>query len=89
MHLTVPQGTRNTASCSSNDGIIGHGDWDVIRNKIYDILESYSGTKDDMTSISLFRPGSSPWDADNPIIGYVSVDYESEEGKWAPVIEEM
>jgi hypothetical protein len=68
-----------TASCSSNDGIIGHGDWDAIRNKIYDILESYPGTKDDMTSISLLRPVSSPCDADNPIIVYVSVDYESKE----------
>jgi hypothetical protein len=78
-----------TASCSSNDGIIGHGDWDAIRNKIYDILESYPGTKDDMTSISLLRPVSSPCDADNPIIVYVSVDYESEEEKWVPVVKEM
>jgi hypothetical protein len=42
-----------------------------------------------MAYISLFRFGSSPCGADNPIIVYVSVDYESEEGKWAPVVEEM
>jgi hypothetical protein len=41
--------------------------WGVIRDKILDILESHPGTEGHVTTIDLFRLGSSPCDAENPI----------------------
>lgn len=64
-------------------------DWPSIKAKVFQILERYSGTKGHMTAISLFRLGFSLCDAENPNTVYISVDYESEESTWPPVVSEI
>ncbi|KAK4152571.1 hypothetical protein C8A00DRAFT_44382 [Chaetomidium leptoderma] len=64
-------------------------DWAFIKDKVFQILESHSGTKGLMTAINLFRLGFSPCDDENANTVYISVDYESDEAKWPPVVAEI
>ncbi|KAK0707774.1 hypothetical protein B0H67DRAFT_495703, partial [Lasiosphaeris hirsuta] len=61
-------------------------DWQHITEKVLDILDIYPSTKSRVTSIALFKLGFSTNYNTNPLTVYISVDYESEENKWPPVI---
>jgi len=64
-------------------------DWPVIKERVFQILQSHSATKGHTTSIGLFRLGFSPCDSENPDTVYVSVGYESQEADWPPVVDEL
>ncbi|KAK1761920.1 hypothetical protein QBC33DRAFT_614651 [Phialemonium atrogriseum] len=64
-------------------------DWPTIQASIYEILESFAATKSHMTTISLLRLGYSPIRHQNPETVYVSVDYESREVTWPPVVQRI
>ncbi|KAK4239788.1 hypothetical protein C8A03DRAFT_13838 [Achaetomium macrosporum] len=64
-------------------------DWERIKDKVPEILNSHPATRGTTTSISLFKFGFSRDGARNPLTVYISVDYESEEAGWASVISEI
>ncbi|KAK3364312.1 hypothetical protein B0T25DRAFT_493098 [Lasiosphaeria hispida] len=64
-------------------------DWPRIAEKILDILDLYPSTKSRATSLALVKLGFSKIPSENPSTVYVSVDYESEESKWPPVVGEI
>ncbi|KAK3350196.1 hypothetical protein B0T25DRAFT_550012 [Lasiosphaeria hispida] len=64
-------------------------DWPYIAEKCLDILDSYPSTKSRVTCLALFKLGFSQNFDENPSTVYISVDYESEESKWVPVIGEI
>jgi hypothetical protein len=53
-------------------------DWPHIADKVAEILERHPATESKVTSISLFRLGSSEDLGNNPLTVYISVSYESE-----------
>jgi hypothetical protein len=61
-------------------------DWPNIADKVAEILERHPATESKVTSISLFRLGSSEDLGNNPLTVYISVSYESDETKWPPVV---
>jgi hypothetical protein len=64
-------------------------DWPSIRGRVTEILDSHSATKGCMNMMTLVRLGFSPQHSDNPDTVYISMDYESDESKWPPVVEEI
>ena len=64
-------------------------DWPLIAEKALDILDAYPATKSRVTSIALFKLGFSRDFDKNPLTVYISVDYESEEGKWPAIVGEI
>ncbi|KAK3339843.1 hypothetical protein B0T25DRAFT_618478 [Lasiosphaeria hispida] len=64
-------------------------DWQHITEGALDILDSYPATKSRVTSIALFKLGFSTTYEDNPSTVYISVNYESEENHWPPVVGEI
>ncbi|KAK3364331.1 hypothetical protein B0T25DRAFT_61230 [Lasiosphaeria hispida] len=64
-------------------------DWQHITEKVLDILDTYPSTKSRVTSIALLKLGFSKDFDKNPLTVYISVDYESEESKWPPVVGEI
>lgn len=62
-------------------------DWSGIKDHVFSVLQLFSSTKNQMTSISLFRFGPSEIRSRNPITVYVSVSYDAAENTWQPVIE--
>lgn len=59
-----------------------------IKSRVIEILDSHSATKG-MGEITLCKLGFSPQDSENPDTVYVSIDYESDESKWPPIMEEI
>jgi hypothetical protein len=64
-------------------------DWDCIRENVSSIFETNEVTKGKVSTISLFKLGFSANLDMNPLTVYVSVDYESEEAKWPPIVEQV
>ncbi|KAK3349772.1 hypothetical protein B0T25DRAFT_633097 [Lasiosphaeria hispida] len=62
--------------------------WPTIKEEIYNILERYHSTTGHMTAIALFKLGFDEW-YNNPKMVYLSVDYDSSEAGWSPVLDEM
>jgi hypothetical protein len=61
--------------------------WPRVKAGVFEILQTSDTTADRMTSISLFRMGFDRyW---NPMTVYVTVDYESQESGWPPVVNKM
>ncbi|KAG7292834.1 hypothetical protein NEMBOFW57_002879 [Staphylotrichum longicolle] len=63
--------------------------WGEIKYHVSDILDRHPQTKERVTSVSLFKLGFSDDVDKNPLTLYISLDYESEETKWPPVVEEI
>lgn len=63
--------------------------WGEIKYHVSDILDRHPQTKERLTSISLFKLGFSDDINKNPLTLYISLDYESEETRWPPVVEEI
>jgi len=63
--------------------------WPDIQDQVYEILESFDSTSGDMTAIGLFRLGYSEYSNNNPITIYISMDYNSPENCWPPVIRQI
>ncbi|KAK0724448.1 hypothetical protein B0H67DRAFT_680051 [Lasiosphaeris hirsuta] len=64
-------------------------DWQHITEGALDILDSYPATKSRVTSIALFKLGFLTTYEGNPSTVYISVNYESEENHWPPVVGEI
>ncbi|KAK3358076.1 hypothetical protein B0T25DRAFT_451417 [Lasiosphaeria hispida] len=64
-------------------------DWPRIADKVVDILDAYPATQSRVTSLALFKLGFSEDFDKNRRTVYISVDYESEESKWPPVVGEI
>jgi hypothetical protein len=64
-------------------------DWPNIKDRVFQIMESYSGTRGHTTAISLFNLGFSPIPDNNPNTVYVSLDYDSDESSWTAAFEEI
>jgi hypothetical protein len=58
--------------------------WPCIKERIFDILESFSATAGHMTVIALFKLSPDRYN-NNPKTVYVSVGYESPESGWPPL----
>jgi len=85
--LTLSKYISPVPSNELTDGLAR--DWPVITAKALDILDAYPATESRVTSISLFKLGFSRDFDKNPLTVYISVDYESEESKWPPVVGEI
>jgi len=66
-------------------------DWDVIRHKVDEILESHPATRNKFSNISLVRLGwwSGEYAERNPLTIHISLDYDSDETQWEPISEEI
>ncbi|KAM7189986.1 hypothetical protein V8F20_009920 [Naviculisporaceae sp. PSN 640] len=63
-------------------------DWPVIKNEVTNILNSHPATKDHLVSLNIFRLGTyTP--IFNPPTVLITVDSESPETEWQPVIDEI
>ncbi|KAK7403238.1 hypothetical protein QQX98_011010 [Neonectria punicea] len=60
--------------------------WPAIKDQVYRRLESFSSTKSTVTAISLVQLGYSQNTSYNPATVYVSLDYNSDETGWPPVV---
>ncbi len=82
---------NNYVSCIPNNELTESlvRDWDTIKANVGRTLESFPSTQGQVTSISLFKLGSSANLECNPLTVYISVDYESEEARWPPVANEI
>jgi hypothetical protein len=64
-------------------------DWEGIQDKVEEILNKYTQTRQKATTIALFKYGFA-YDRDsNPITVYISVSYDSEEAQWPPVLQNI
>ena len=64
-------------------------DWTVIKGKTRKILDSYPTTKSRVYLLALFKLGTDKHADNNPPTVFISVDYESEESKWPPIVDEI
>ncbi|KAK4155595.1 hypothetical protein C8A00DRAFT_31542 [Chaetomidium leptoderma] len=65
-------------------------DWPTIKDEVVGILELFPATASHMTTISLFRLGYDELVTKaNPMTVYVSLDYESDQLGWDPVVQEI
>lgn len=62
--------------------------WPKIKPGIYNILQKYASTADHMTAIALFKLGFNESYNSHKTV-YVTVDYESPEAGWPPVLKDM
>jgi hypothetical protein len=61
--------------------------WPGIRDQVHARLESFSTTRNCVTSVAIFRYGYSHDVATNPITIYIALSYDSDEYGWPPVVE--
>jgi hypothetical protein len=62
--------------------------WPTIKSGIFNILQKFGSTAGHMTTIALFKLGLNEA-YNNPKTVYVTVDYESPESGWPPVVKNM
>jgi hypothetical protein len=62
--------------------------WPTIKSGILNILQKFGSTAGHMTAIALFKLGLNEA-YNNPKTVYVTVDYESPESGWPPVVKDM
>lgn len=60
--------------------------WPKLGRDVFDLLESFPATRSRMTNMSLLRLGYERDFAPGPVTVYISVDYDSDESAWAPVV---
>lgn len=82
----------NYVSCVPNseltDSLIR--DWDTaIQDDVAKLLESFPQTKGKVTSMAVFKLGPLRDVDSNPLVVYISINYESEEDEWPPVVSEI
>ena len=63
-------------------------DWPVIQYDILDILDKFKETSSHFTSMSIFKLGLSKAGKENTNTVYITVDSESNESKWGPILDE-
>ncbi|KAJ4247126.1 hypothetical protein NW762_013264 [Fusarium torreyae] len=81
---------QQTLYCTSIDEPgLSPEDWDEVRDKVYDCLESFDTTKGKMSTIALFKYGVLPDPEANPTTIYISVFIDSDETGWYEVIAAM
>ncbi|KAM0427205.1 hypothetical protein ACHAPT_007633 [Fusarium lateritium] len=61
-------------------------EWDSVRAMVRENLDSFEATKDQWTTVALFKLGYSENMEENPNTIYVSLSYDSDEMKWEEVM---
>jgi len=74
----IPDSENNFAQLKS--------DWEQIREKVLEILESFEQSAHHVTAVALFKLGFSPDPTQNPNTVYISLDFESNELAWPPIV---
>lgn len=85
--LTRELYVSHISECELTSGLAR--DWDCIKGNVGRILKTNEATEGKVSTIPLFRLGSSVKLDANPLTVYVSVDYESSEGNWPPIIDQI
>jgi len=66
-----------------------HGNWDWVRAKVHDCLQSFQATRDRLTFVTLFHYGVLPDPQDNPLTIYISVVVVSVKTGWCEVVADI
>ncbi len=64
-------------------------DWPAIQTRVSEILGSFQCTASNVITIALFKLGFDSSNVTNPKTVYVSVEYESSQVEWPPVVEKI
>ncbi|EXK49705.1 hypothetical protein FOXG_01353 [Fusarium oxysporum f. sp. lycopersici 4287] len=81
VEIVTPEFEQTVYFVAPNDASL-HGNWDWVRAKVHDFLQSFQATRDRLTLLALFQYGVIPDPQDNPLIIYISVDFGSDETGW-------
>ncbi|KAK5660009.1 hypothetical protein OQA88_13477 [Cercophora sp. LCS_1] len=87
LELTLPKfitpigGTEYSGALSN--------DWPNIMDRVNRILTSHGTTKSRVNIVALFKWGTNKDAEKNPPTVFIGVDYQSEETKWPPILDEI
>ncbi|KAM5526221.1 hypothetical protein FOXYSP1_02265 [Fusarium oxysporum f. sp. phaseoli] len=81
VEIITPELQQTIYFSASNDASL-HGNWDWVRAKVHDCLQSFQATRDRLTLIALFQYGVIPDPKDNPLTIYISADFDLDETCW-------
>ncbi|CAG9952999.1 unnamed protein product [Clonostachys rosea f. rosea IK726] len=75
-------------------GPLGHypliqNNWDAISAEIKKVLQSHPASRDNLTTITVFRMGYHKKIEENPVTVYVSVTHDCPEASWPPIIDDI
>ncbi|KAJ4125826.1 hypothetical protein NW765_001600 [Fusarium oxysporum] len=88
VEIVTPEFEQTVYFVAPNDASL-HGNWDWVRAKVHDFLQSFQATRDRLTLLTLFQYGVVPDPQDNPLIIYISVDFGSDETGWHEVVADI
>ncbi|EXK85372.1 hypothetical protein FOQG_10730 [Fusarium oxysporum f. sp. raphani 54005] len=81
VEIITPELRQTIYFGASNDASL-HGNWDWVRAKVHDCLQSFQATRDRLTLIALFQYGVIPDPKGNPLTIYISADFDLDETCW-------
>ncbi|KAK7222649.1 hypothetical protein V2G26_010652 [Clonostachys chloroleuca] len=75
-------------------GPLGHypliqDNWDAMSGEIKKVLQSHPASRDNLTTITVFRIGYHKKIEENPVTVYVSVTHDCPEASWPPIIDDI